>query len=153
MMKAARITPAITIAATGRSWPASRHANPAPTRAPTPSSPSTVVGACASAMKRSRATTSRAMASAVMKPLSRVSVDVREQVLLVRVDPRMIEDRLSGAVVEGGGGVGERQLAEDLLRGSVGVVGVDAEERDLAAALLGEGLEPGELEAAWTAPR
>src|SRR5436190_2954317 len=164
------------IAATGRSCPASRQANPAPTSAPTPSNPAMVVGACASAMKSSRATTSRAMASSVTSPLSAcgVPIHVRDQILLVRVDARVAEDLLSGAVIEGRGreglrgtaevlrdlqvrvavgGVGERQLGEKLLGGAVGVVRVDAEERDLPAALGGERLEPGEFEAAGTAPR
>src|SRR4051794_33852006 len=120
-------------------------------------------------MKSRRATTSNAMASSVTVPLSRVLVHVRGKVLLARIDAGVAEEQLSGAVVVGGGregmrgaakllgdlqipvgarGVGKRQLAEELIRRAVGIVRVDAEEGDLPSALIGEGLEPGELEAA-----
>src|SRR5262249_23345325 len=127
-------------------------------------------------MKRISAKNRRTIASAVMTPLSArgVPVHVRDQILLVRVNARMAVDLLAGAVVVGGGReglgrsprtlgdlqvrvavgrVGEGELGEELLGGTIRVVGVHTEEGDLVSPLLGQGLEPGKLEPARAAPR
>src|SRR5204862_298026 len=116
----------------------------------TPIAPSTVVGACASAMKRSRATASNAIARPVIFPLSAcgVLVHVRDQALLILIRARMRVDELARAVIEAGrwkglrrpaqvlgdvrvgvrgGGGGRGQLREAGLGGADGSVRVDAE--------------------------
>src|SRR4051794_6309021 len=142
-MKPARMTPAMMIAATGRSCPASRQAKPAPTSAATPSRPAIVVGACASAMKRRSATTSRAMARPVMAPLSavqRVLLNIGRELVLRAVLALVGVDDIAVAVIEDRGRIAdavellpnrlvriavgrvrERQLAEERLSGSTRV--------------------------------
>src|SRR5262245_59001695 len=109
-----------------------------------------MAGAWASAMTRMSASTRRPMASSAMSPLSRVLVLVRDEIRLGAVLALVGVDELSVPVVEGRGRiadgmelladvevgvavgrVGERQLAEELLGGALGVVRIHADEGDL----------------------
>src|SRR5262245_39574861 len=115
-------------------------------------------------MKRMTARTRRPMASSVMSPLSRVFVQVRDEIVLgavlalVGVDElpvpvverrgriadgvELLADLLVGIVV---GRVGQRQLAEELAGRVLGVLGVEAEKGDLARSLRGLCLDEREL--------